>query len=210
MNKDDIKNESNPETELDNDRKDSDLDASTATDNDNTAAIPTPPPRFDNNVTPVEEREPSDRSYLVAVLLAIFVPYGITRIYTGHKDGLIRVIWFIASIVLLIGSVFVSAMSGFGGGSAMLLSLSMIIFGISLIVLSIWNFVDLIMSLSRKTDVNGREMLSTERDVKWAKTIYWTVVGLIILYVLFGFVSFASLMSGIDSMQLNPGSPLTI
>lgn len=165
-----------------------------------TAVIPTPPPRLEEAVVNDNTAQQSDRNYLVAVLLAVFAPYGLTRLYTGHKDGVFRIYWFLILIVLFFLSGMLTLLNGLTGVGVSLLVMVGGLMLLSLPVLYVWGLIDFLLSLFRKTDAKGLPLQASERDKKWAKTIFYTIIGIVVAYVVMMIVSIASIdMSEIDS-----------
>lgn len=134
------------------------------------------------------------RSYLVMMLLAVFVmPTGLARAYRGEQIGWIRFWVFIGSYV------------------SMLVPMLGLVGGLAIIVLVIWGLIDIFLLRGTKTDAAGKPLTSTPTDNKWANGFFiYAVVSLalvtLVTILAIGFFSmyYASCNNDPSSCRLNP------
>lgn len=135
----------------------------------------------------------STRVYLAVMLLAFFAaPTGLARVYRGDRSlGWGRFWTFVACIVL-------------GMISAALPALGALV-GLVELGLGIWGIVDFFLLYGTRTDAEGKELLITPYDKKFAKVLFIVFIVLISLSVLgaiIGLIVFSAVISGVMSGTL--------
>ena len=147
-----------------------------------------------SNVTkaPVTQPTASSKSYLPALLLAIGVPMtGLSRIYTGHRDGKFRFAVLVSDIIIMIAFVGLVCVLAAAGQTTEQLPqvlqvatlIGLIYVAITVPILILWGIIDFFLALHRTTDATGLPLASTERDTRWARRLYWLAVSITLAQV---------------------------
>ena len=147
-----------------------------------------------SNVTKAHVTQPtaSSKSYLPALLLAIGVPMtGLSRIYTGHRDGKFRFAVLVSDIIITVAFVGLVCVLAAAGQTTEQLPqplqiatlVGLIYVAITVPVLILWGIIDFFLALHRTTDATGLPLASTERDTRWARRLYWLAVSIVLAQV---------------------------
>ncbi|HXH04816.1 MAG TPA: hypothetical protein VNI82_00105 [Candidatus Nitrosotenuis sp.] len=151
-------------------------------------------PLSTSQASPTASSEP--RNFLVTFLLTILGGYvGLRHYYLGDmKLGFLRTGLFLGGYVWL----FVMLVLG---------QTALAFLGtIATLVAFIWAVVDFfVVYFSVKTDKDGQPLVTTIRDKKWAKVIFWVTVGVSVVALLFAIFS-ASWAENTFRNQMNNGS----
>jgi len=101
-----------------------------------------------------------------------------------------------------------------GGYALMLLGAIVNVIAISLLGLLallvgyVWAIVDFfIVYFSVKTDGDGRALVATARDKRWAKTIFWVTIGLVIAYVVLVIIAISVAQSQVNNFDTSRFAP---
>lgn len=136
----------------------------------------------------IDTSRPSESSYLTMVLLTMLLPFGVARVYIGSPDGKIRVSLFLGALgfaaLVVVLNLLLSIINVESEVAYSAINIPLTVVAIPLLIASlIRGVIDFATVLKQRTDYGGRELRTTEREDKWARVIFYSVISALLLVV---------------------------